>query len=170
MSLKRLQQKQLCLLCAAMDELAKFHVRPMLENDLDAVMSIERVSYPTPWSGEHFRNEITARYSWPLVVEDGGCVIGYVCVMSLFEEAQILNIAVSPGQRGRGVAQLLLERAFALAHDKGAEVVTLEVRASNRTAISLYEKLGFIRTGIRARYYDHTEDAVLMEKPLKENH
>lgn len=145
------------------------HVRPMTEDDLDAVMAIEVASYPTPWKCEHFRNEITARYSWPFVAVEEGSVIGYVCLMSLFEEAQILNIAVSPGHRGRGVARVLLEHAFSLALERGAEIMALEVRASNDAAIALYRRLGFTRAGIRARYYDSVEDAILMEKLLKEN-
>jgi len=144
-------------------------VRPMTENDLDAVLAIEAASYSTPWNFEHFRNEISDRYSWPLVAVEAGSVVGYVCLMSLFEEAQILNIAVMPGKRGRGIARMLLEQTFSLALEQGAEIMALEVRASNNSAISLYQQLGFKRVGIRARYYDSVEDAILMEKTLKEN-
>ena len=141
----------------------------MTGDDLDSVMAIEAASYSTPWNLEHFRNEIASRFSWPYVAVEGENVVGYVCLMSLFEEAQILNIAVMPGRRGRGIARMLLEHAFRLALEQGAEILALEVRASNSAAISLYEKLGFRRVGIRARYYDSVEDAVLMEKTLKEN-
>lgn len=144
-------------------------VRPMNENDLDAVVAIESASYSTPWQYEHFSNEIEAGYSWPYVAVEKGRVVGYVCLMSLFEEAQILNIAVLPDYRGRGVARTLLQQAFAMAIEKGAEVVALEVRASNIVAISLYEQLGFSRVGIRAGYYEAAEDAILMEKQLKES-
>lgn len=145
------------------------HIRQMTEGDLDAVTAIEAASYSTPWKREHFRNELTARYSWPYVAIERGSVVGYVCLMSLFEEAQILNIAVALDHRGRGIARLLLEQAFRVALEKGAEVLALEVRASNSSAISLYRQLGFTRVGIRARYYESVEDAILMEKPLKEN-
>ena len=146
-----------------------FHVRPMTEDDLDDVMVTETGSYSTPWKYEHFLNEIAARYSLPYVAVEEKSVIGYVCLMSLFEEAQILNIAVSPSRRGRGIARVLLRKAFSLALEQGAEIVALEVRASNSAAISLYEQLGFTRVGIRARYYDSVEDAILMEKLLKES-
>ena len=152
-----------------MNVLPLLHVRQMVEDDIDAVMAIEVVSYPAPWKHEHFRDEIAARYSWPFVAVCDGEVVGYVCLMSLFEEAQILNIAVSPSQRGKGIARILLEFAFSLALEKEAETMSLEVRASNGAALWLYEKLGFIRVGIRARYYESNEDAILMEKPLKEN-
>jgi ribosomal-protein-alanine N-acetyltransferase len=152
-----------------MDMIPMFHLRPMIEEDLHDVMAIESASYSTPWSYEHFQDEITARYSWPYVAVEDGSVIGYVCLMSLFEEAQILNVAVSPGHRGRGIARMLLEKAFRQSLEQGAEVMALEVRASNSSAISLYEQLGFKRVGIRAGYYESKEDAILMEKLLKEN-
>ena len=169
MSLKRLQEMQVCLLCRAMDLLPSFHVRPMIKNDLDAVVAIEAASYSTPWKYEHFQNEIAALYSWSYVAVEEGSVVGYVCLMSLFEEAQILNVAVLASRRGRGIARMLLERAFMTALEQGAETMALEVRASNNAAISLYEQLGFKRVGIRARYYDSVEDAILMEKLLKES-
>lgn len=165
--LKRLQNEPICLLCPLMKVLPLYHIRPMTEHDLEAVLAIESASYSTPWIYEHFRNEIAARYSWPYVAVEDGSVIGYVCLMSLFEEAQILNIAVSPGQRGRGIARMLLEKALLLALEKGAEVMALEVRASNNAAISLYEQFGFTRVGIRVGYYESLEDAILMEKSLK---
>lgn len=165
----RLQEKQVCLLCPAMDDATKMMIRPMTEKDLDAVTAIERASYTTPWTSDHFLNEITASYSWPFVVVMGGVVVGYLCLMCLFEEAQILNIAVGPDFRGRGIARVMLNRAFLLALEQGAEFMALEVRSSNSAAISLYEQLGFKKTGIRVRYYEHTEDAILMEKSIKEN-
>ncbi len=144
-------------------------VRPMTEDDLDAVMAIEDASYSTPWKYEHFQNEIAARYSWPLVAVEEGVVVGYLCLMSLFEEAQILNVAVSPGRRGAGIARMLLRQAIRLALEKGAETLALEVRASNSAAISLYHQLGFTDAGIRIKYYEFVEDAILMQKILKEN-
>lgn len=167
--LKRLQNEPICLLCPPMNVLPLLHIRPMTEHDLEAVLAIESASYQTPWIYEHFQHEIAAAYSWPYVAVEDGSVVGYVCLMSLFEEAQILNIAVAPDQRGRGIARMLLEKALLQALEKGAEVMALEVRASNSAAISLYEQFGFTRVGIRAGYYDSVEDAVLMEKQLKKN-
>ncbi len=152
-----------------MNLLPLVHVRQMTGDDIEAVMAIEVASYPVPWKYEHFSDEIAARYSWPLVAVEEGNVVGYVCLMSLFEEAQILNVAVSPSRQGRGIARILLKYAFALALEKGAETMSLEVRASNIAAISLYEKLGFTNVGIRSGYYESVEDAILMEKPLKES-
>jgi ribosomal-protein-alanine N-acetyltransferase len=152
-----------------MNVLQIFNLRPMTGDDLDAVMAIEEASYTTPWKVHHFRDEMAARFSLPFVADEEGRVVGYVCLMSLFEEAQILNVAVSPDQRGRGIARMMLEEAFRQAREKGAEIMALEVRASNHAALSLYTQLGFKRVGVRNGYYDGCEDAILMEKPIKEN-
>lgn len=143
-------------------------IRPLTEADLDAVLLIEQSSFPVPWKREHFRHEINAPHSFPFVAEYDGEIAGYVCLMSLFEEAQILDIAVGVDQRGRGVGRLLMETAFAVAKEKGAEIMALEVRESSAAAIGLYQGLGFERVGIRANYYESKENAVLMEITIKE--
>ena len=140
----------------------------MSETDLEAVLLIEQSSFPLPWKREHFLHEINAPHSFPFVAECDGGIAGYVCLMSLFEEAQILDIAVAPDQRGRGVGRLLMEKALAVAHERGAEIMALEVRESGAAAIGLYQALGFKRVGIRANYYEASENAVLMEKTIKE--
>ena len=142
-------------------------IRPMTDTDLESVLAIERASFPHPWRYEHFLHELSSPHSFPLVaVTAEGAVGGYVCLMSLFEEAQILNIAVARHLRGRGIARVLLEHAVAVAREKQAGIMTLEVRASNGAAIALYERFGFCRTGIRPKYYEGVEDALLMEKSL----
>ena len=143
------------------------HIRPMTADDLDAVLAIEQASFPTPWRWEHFKHEIAAPHSFPFVAEHNGIIFGYVCLMSLFEEAQVLDIAVAPEQRGRGIARLLMNHAISVAREKEAEVLALEVRASNISAITLYEQCGFVRTGVRSKYYEGVDDAVLMEIDLK---
>lgn len=141
-------------------------IRPMEESDLDAVLAIEHASFPVPWQRVHFQHELSAPHSFPFVAETDGAIRGYCCLQSLFEEAQILDIAVDPQQRGRGIARRLMEHAFGVAREQGAEFVALEVRASNTAAITLYERLGFARTGVRQGYYEGKEDAVLMERSL----
>lgn len=143
-------------------------IRPMIEADLEAVLAIEQASFPAPWSREHFLHELGAPHSYPFVAIADGVIVGYVCLMSLFEEAQIMDIAVAPEQRGRGIARLLMEYTFSIAREQGAEFMALEVRESNMAAITLYERLGFVRTGTRRGYYEGKEDAVLMEKSLIE--
>jgi ribosomal-protein-alanine N-acetyltransferase len=140
----------------------------MSEADLEAVLLVEQSSFPLPWKREHFLHEIKAPHSYPFVAELDGRIAGYVCLMSLFEEAQVLDIAVAIEQRGRGVGRLLMEKALAVAKEKNAEIMALEVRESGAAAIGLYQALGFKQVGIRANYYESKENAVLMEKTIKE--
>jgi ribosomal-protein-alanine N-acetyltransferase len=109
---------------------------------------------------------MSSPHSFPFIAEHDGVIVGYVCLMSLFEEAQILDIAVAPDQRGKGIARLLMDYAVAVARDKRADVLALEVRSTNNSAITLYERCGFVRTGIRSKYYEGIDDAVLMELNL----
>ncbi len=141
-------------------------IRPMAEADLDAILAIEQASFSVPWKRDHFAHELAAPYSFPFVAEHAGVIIGYVCLMSLFEEAQILDIAVAPDQRGRGIARLLMDYAIIVAREKRAELLALEVRSTNSSAITLYERCGFVRTGVRSKYYEGRDDAVLMELAL----
>ncbi len=149
-----------------MNGIPDYNIRSMSEDDLDAVVAIEQDSFHTPWQREHFDQEMVAAHSYPFVAEYNGTIAGYVCLMSLFEEAQILDIAVASEQRGRGVARMLMDHAIGVARLKHAEVLALEVRGSNIAAITLYERCGFVRTGLRLRYYEGRDDAVLMELSL----
>ena len=154
-----------CLLCVKMsDGLHDITICPMQEQDLPEVLAIENVSYPRPWSRTHFLDELSSSYAFPLVAFDHhGCLVGYICPMLLLDEGHILNVAVHHNCRGRGVGELLVRRVLDDCQGGGAETVTLEVRTSNTAARSLYRRIGFEETGLRKRYYENGEDAILME-------
>ena len=151
-----------------MSELNSILLRPMVDSDLDDVLRIESASFPTPWKRVHFEQEFVSPYSYPSVAVDknSGAVVGFICLQVLFEEAQILDVAVAVEYRQQGIARLLIGSAEDTARSRGAEVMTLEVRESNISARVLYGKLGYCQSGIRTRYYDGVEDAALMEKRL----
>ncbi|MHC1697871.1 MAG: ribosomal protein S18-alanine N-acetyltransferase [Geobacteraceae bacterium] len=152
----------------------KVTLHPVTKADLQEVLTLERASFPHPWNEEHILNEIHSLRSFPLLarLEDGSCA-GYICPMLVLDEGQILNVAVQPSCRGRGIGRMLLEAALEQFRKKGATVVYLEVRPTNRTAISLYTRCGFITAGRRKAYYENGEDAILMKyelHPQKEEH
>ena len=96
---------------------------------------------------------------------EDGRLCGYLVVSRYVDAWHVMNIAVAPEQRGRGIATMLLERLFELTADDEHRGYTLEVRVSNDTAIRLYERLGFEARGIRRGYYtDNREDALIMWK------
>jgi ribosomal-protein-alanine N-acetyltransferase len=137
--------------------------------DLRAIEEIERRSYPTPWSRSMFAGELAKPSSICLgafeAEGEDGALCGYLIVSRYVDAWHVMNVAVDPDQRGRGIATMLIERLFELTEDDVRRGYTLEVRVSNATAISLYERLGFEARGIRRGYYtDNREDALIMWK------
>ena len=131
--------------------------------DLSAIETIEQRSYPTPWSRAMFASELAKPTSICLGAFEGEDLVGYVINSRYVDAWHVMNVAVEPEHRGRGIATALLERLFALTLDDERRGYTLEVRVSNEDAIRLYEKLGFDSRGIRRGYYtDNREDALIM--------
>ena len=140
-----------------------FIIRRMTLADVDAVYSIERATFPRPWSREDFSREMTsnacARY---LVAEWAGEILGYAGAWIVLDEAHITNIAVQAAARGRGVGKALTQGLLQYAANLGVVYATLEVRRSNLIAQSLYKQFGFFYAGLRKRYYeDNGEDAFI---------
>lgn len=151
-----------------------YRLRPMRLPDIDAVMAIERDSFPGSWSATGYRHELTANenahYVVLEVIENQGqpAIIGYAGHWIVAGEAHVSTIAVAPAWRRRGLGAWLLISMIFHALDHDASVVSLEVREKNRAAQALYEQLGFVTVGLRRRYYRDTgEDAILMDLDLQ---
>ena len=135
--------------------------------DLGDIEPIERNSYPTPWSRSMFAGELAKPSSITLGAFDAGTgrLVGYLVVSRYVDAWHIMNLAVHPSHRRRGIAKRLLAELFALTADDARRGFTLEVRISNAVAISLYQQTGFRSTGVRRGYYtDNREDALIMWK------
>ncbi|AKX94999.1 ribosomal protein S18-alanine N-acetyltransferase [Neomoorella thermoacetica] len=145
-------------------------ILPMINEYLNGVLAIERVSFPTPWTRHSFQNEIYNNdFAYYYVALDGQKVIGYAGMWIILDEAHITNVAVHPDYRGRRLGEVLLRVLMQEAVYLGADRMTLEVRVSNHSAQRLYERLGFVRAGVRRGYYnDNREDAIIMWKHLFE--
>lgn len=144
-------------------------IRPMRLEDLEAVVTIERLSFTLPWSERAYRYELTENAAARLwVAEEAGQVVGMLVLWLILDEAHIATLAVHPAHRQRGIARRLLLQALRSAWQEGARQAFLEVRQSNLAAQRLYQQLGFEISGRRPRYYrDNNEDALLMT--LKED-
>ena len=139
-------------------------VRQMAAEDLDAVISVEKDSFCTPWSRSAFEEELArnrlARY---IVALDGSEVVGYAGTWLVINEAHVTNVAVSGLHRRQGIGRLLMEQLMALAREEGMDSMTLEVRVTNQAARRLYHQLGFVEAGLRKNYYSETqEDALIL--------
>ena len=134
-------------------------------SDLPAVMETDRRSFPTPWSEEIWRQEITGPFGLYLVLEEGNNLSGHIGLKLISGEAHVVTLAVRPERRRRGFARALIEAALGDPVSAGARYLHLEVRPSNVAARVLYRSLGFDETGVRPRYYGD-EDALLMTLDL----
>lgn len=138
--------------------------RLMEPEDINQVLEVEKQSFTLPWTREAFVNELTInQYAVYLVVEDEGKIVGYCGAWVVLDEAHITNIAILPEYRGQKLGEALLTKMIEISISMKVTKMTLEVRVSNYVAISLYEKLGFVKGGIRKGYYsDNKEDAYIM--------
>ena len=140
-------------------------IEPMRRRHLADVLAIEEVSYPKPWSRGVFQSELElARGSdrFYIVARAGTKVVGYAGLMFVVGDAHVTNIAVTADRQRAGVATRMLAQLAWEAINRGCEAMTLEVRVSNTGAQSLYRSFGFVPAGVRQRYYENTEDAIVM--------
>ena len=147
-------------------------LRPLQLRDLAAIEEIEHRSYPTPWSRSMFASELAKPSSICLGAfdDEDDTLLGYLIISRYVDAWHVMNVAVTPDQRRRGIASLLLNRLFELTAGRSRRGYTLEVRVSNAGAIKLYEEVGFRPRGVRRGYYtDNREDALIMWKdPVSE--
>lgn len=167
-------------------------LRPMEIDDIPEVMKIERISFPSTWSPSFYRREILENdKAFYFVIEEKekaseeqfsdlkglkkkflnflgirkrreGAIIGFAGFWFVRGEIHITTVAVRPEYRGRKFGELLVSTIVDFALNKGADLISLEVRISNIRAQRLYEKYGFVKTGIRPHYYESGEDAYIM--------
>ena len=140
-------------------------VAQMQTRHIRHIMPIEQSSYPRPWTARIFEEEIALmkrNNRQYLVAHVGGELVGYAGLLFSDEDAHVTNIAVSPAWQGRGVAtELLLELAW-YAREHKFNALTLEVRHTNTAAQKLYQRFGFVPAGVRKKYYENTDDAIVM--------
>jgi ribosomal-protein-alanine N-acetyltransferase len=145
-------------------------LRPAEERDLTDVTRIERGSFADPWTEESFRRLIDVEAAIFLVAEDDAdsTVAGYVAAFAVGDDGEILNVAVDPRFRGRGLAGQMLDAVLIEFGARGVRTAFLEVRESNEAARALYGSRGFTEIGRRRAYYRRPlEDALVMRRVLE---
>ena len=129
------------------------------------VAQLEKICFSDPWSEKSVASELENKLAFWLVAVDGDTVAGYVGSQTVCEETDMMNVAVHPDYRRQGIAEALIVSLLEHLKEQGSHSLTLEVRASNVPAISLYEKLGFAEVGRRKNYYRNPkEDAFILRK------
>jgi ribosomal-protein-alanine N-acetyltransferase len=143
---------------------ADCRIRRATAADLAAVAALERRVFPDAWPRDAFVPHLTDTF---LLAEQDGALAGFLVARRVADEAEILDVAVAPECRRRGIGRALLRRSLDALGEDGVEVAHLEVRASNREAIGLYRTMGFREVGRRAGYYvSPREDAVLLARRI----
>ena len=136
------------------------------QTQLEQIEKIEQQCFSCPWTMDQLRSQLSDdRHVFLAAVDAGGTVLGYVGMMFVLDEGYISNVAVAPDFRRQGVADALISALMTRAEELNLAFVTLEVRAGNEPAKSLYAKHGFVPVGRRKNYYDlPKEDAILMTR------
>lgn len=131
---------------------------------LESIVRIERESFSDPWSEEAFLGMVDSPLAVFLVaLGDDGDVTGYSAATAVWENGEILNVAVERGSRGKGIGGKLLDAAVSALRDQLVQSIFLEVRESNAAAIALYKSRGFAQLSVRRSYYRHpVENALVM--------
>lgn len=140
-----------------------FEIKRLSEENAAAVAEIEKLCFSHPWSEATVCSEIKSGFSDFFGAFEEEKLAGYIGGRTIAGETEIFNVAVSPEFRRKGIAKALIEKFIETVREKETQVIFLEVRTSNLSAISLYEKSGFVFCGIRKDYYtDPKENALLM--------
>ena len=153
-------------------------IRPMKIEDIKQVANIEAHCFSLPWSEESFKSSLQREYTIFLVCEQkmnneiltseknhlsDETIMGYVGMYLAFDEGEIVNVAVAPFARQKGIGDTLIKSLKAIAKEKNIQRIVLEVRKSNQPAIHLYEKNNFVFVGVRKNFYEKPiEDANIM--------
>jgi ribosomal-protein-alanine N-acetyltransferase len=138
---------------------------PMTDAHVDAVAALEAICFADPWSANSVASELTNPLSCWLVALEADTVVGYIGSQTVMGETDMMNVAVHPDHRRKGIAESLIHALVQKLKEYESHCLTLEVRASNAPAIALYEKLGFTEAGRRRNYYRNPkEDALILRK------
>lgn len=138
-------------------------IRPIKSQDIEQILTIEKLSFSVPWSEEDFYSELKNPRAHYLVFEEKGQVIGYAGFWQVLDEGHITNIAITPLFQNKGFGKKLIEAMLNNARTLKIEKMTLEVRESNVNALKAYSSVGFHIEGRRSQYYTNpNEDAIIM--------
>ena len=152
--------------------MSEVQIRVADAGDIDAMTELDAICFSSPWSRASFEAELTTnRLAWYLVAEEAqGGIIGYAGLWAIEDEGHITNVAVHPDYRRKHLGSILVGMLIEQTKNAGLKRFTLEVRVSNRAAIDLYEKFGFVSAGVRKGYYeDNNEDAMIMWMEAEED-
>ena len=134
----------------------------MNEGHVAQVAELEKICFSDPWSENSVASELNNPLSLWLIAEEDGALCGYVGSQTVLDETDMMNIAVRPDCRRKGIAAALISELVGQLKERGSHILRLEVRESNAPAIALYESLGFAQLGLRKNYYRNPKENALI--------
>lgn len=143
------------------------NIIPMNAEHVSAIAALEKLCFPDPWCEESVALELHNKLSLWLVAVEQDVVVGYIGSQTVLDESDMMNMAVHPDHRRKGIAEALIHALCQKLKAKGSVSLALEVRITNEPAKALYEKTGFELAGRRPNYYRNPkEDALILKKKL----
>jgi ribosomal-protein-alanine N-acetyltransferase len=143
---------------------------PMALADVDDVVALECEVFPHPWSRANFTDSLASGYDAWVLRDAAGTLVAYYLLMGVVDEAHLLDVAVTPELQGHGLGRYMLDKVAARARGMSMASVLLEVRPSNRRALDVYRRYGYVEIGRRRAYYPahegQREDAIVMRYVL----
>ena len=140
-------------------------ITQMNESHVPQIAELEKICFNDAWSENSIASELDNRLAFWLVAVEDDQIIGYVGSQTVLGETDMMNIAIHPDHRNRGIATKLIEELIQGLTERGSSSLMLEVRASNEPAKNLYSKMGFETVGVRKNYYRNPrEDAMILRK------
>ncbi len=140
---------------------------PMKKHHINGMVMLEEQCFNTGFAAKTFEKELENKIAIYFVAVKGDEILGYAGLWNVCGSAEIIEIAVHKESRRQGIASGLLSALANECIKQNVLEINLEVRESNNAARNLYKKHGFVENGLRKRYYDNTEDAILMQKQLR---
>jgi len=139
-----------------------YRIRRAVAADAPALVALERACFGDPWAESSFREALETPWTFGLVADDGGRIVGYLIGRDVAATGEALHLSVDPGQRRWRIASTLLREGLKTLGERGAEEVFLEVRASNSPAIELYRSSGCRPVCVRSEYYRKPREEALV--------
>ena len=145
-----------------------FKIDKMSLEDLISIKDILTTEFDDFWNYEILKSELESNNSYFFVAKNiSGEIVGFAGIKIILDEADIMNIVVKKDFRNNGIGSLLLDYLISYSKSINLKTITLEVNEINIPAIKLYEKFNFEKLGIRKKYYNGKNDAIIMSKKIK---
>ena len=145
-----------------------FEIDKMSLEDLISIKDILTTEFDDFWNYEILKSELESNNSYFFVAKNiSGEIVCFAGIKVILDEADIMNIVVKKDFRNNGIGSLLLDYLISYSKSINLKTITLEVNEINIPAIKLYEKFGFEKLGIRKKYYNGENDAIIMSKKIK---